>query len=176
MVIAAVAITIGVMNYIQSRDQAPTQIIKTNTPTPVQPNVQPTDTQPPKQSEQPTMAGKDSVPTRPGSTERIAAKPRTPSRRSDDPDRLVREAEQKYLAAINLLSRDFKGQRERLDPETRTKFELALAQIDETVRATREAVRRNPGDPVALQYMLAAYSRKVDFLRDTAREEVGEGR
>lgn len=90
---------------------------------------------------------------------------------SKSPEQLVRDAEKKYLAAIGMLSRDIERSQSQLDQETRTKFEQALAAIDRTIGATRKAVREHPTDPIAVQYMLSAYARKVDVLR----EMVGSG-
>jgi hypothetical protein len=81
-------------------------------------------------------------------------------------DALVREAEQKYVAAIAMLSRDVNRRRSRLDPETAARFERTLAAVDRTIADTRQAARRHPGDPVAAQYMLTAYAKKVDVLRE----------
>ncbi|HEX8853662.1 MAG TPA: zf-HC2 domain-containing protein [Pyrinomonadaceae bacterium] len=84
------------------------------------------------------------------------------------PDRLVREAEQKYLAAIRLLTHDVRRNRARLDAQTAARFERTLATIDRHIAGTRRAVRQHPGDPVAVNYMLAAYARKVEVLREMA--------
>lgn len=86
------------------------------------------------------------------------------------PDRLVRDAEQKYLAAIRILSRDVGRQRTRMDADTLARFERTLGVIDRSIAETRAAARRHPRDPVAVQYMLAAYAKKVEVLRDMARE------
>jgi hypothetical protein len=83
---------------------------------------------------------------------------------------LVREAEQKYLTAIAILSKDVNRRKNTLEPESRTRFETALAIIDNTIDETRQAARKNPNDPVALQYLLASYSKKIDLLREMARE------
>ncbi|HKE59167.1 MAG TPA: zf-HC2 domain-containing protein [Pyrinomonadaceae bacterium] len=87
---------------------------------------------------------------------------------SSTPDQLVREAQQKYLAAIQLLSRDVARNRSRLDPGTRQRLEESLTSIDRTIAVTRRAVRKSPDDPVAVQFMLAAYAKKVDVLREMA--------
>ena len=87
---------------------------------------------------------------------------------NNTPDQLVREAQQKYVAAIELLSRDVARNRSRLDPATRLRLEESLTSIDRTIAATKRAVRRSPDDPVAVQYMLAAYAKKVDVLREMA--------
>ncbi|HYP27753.1 MAG TPA: zf-HC2 domain-containing protein [Blastocatellia bacterium] len=86
------------------------------------------------------------------------------------PEQLVREAEQKYLAAIAMVERDVKRRRENLDPALLVRLDNALASIDLTIEETRKVVRQHPGDPVALQYLLAAYSKKIDALREMARE------
>src|SRR5207247_1317229 len=84
------------------------------------------------------------------------------------PDELVRQAEEKYLAAIAILSDDVKKRREQLDPNALEQFELVLASIDKTIAETRNAVRKYPDDPVAVQYMMTAYSKKVEVLREMA--------
>jgi hypothetical protein len=79
--------------------------------------------------------------------------------------KLVREAEQKYLAAIAIMSQDVKRHRSQIDPAVLARFDSALSDIDRTIAETRQIVRRNPDDPVALQYLLSAYAKKVDTLR-----------
>src|SRR5204862_4089730 len=81
------------------------------------------------------------------------------------PTPLVREAEQKYLTAIAMLARDVNRKRSQLDPIMLARFDSALGDIDRTIKDTRRVVRDNPEDPIALQYLLAAYSKKVDDLR-----------
>ncbi len=78
------------------------------------------------------------------------------------------EAERTYQAAIAILSREVNQRRSRLDPELRNRLERTLIAIDRTIAETRRAVRDNPGDPVAAQYMQAAYARKVEVLREMA--------
>jgi hypothetical protein len=58
------------------------------------------------------------------------------------------------------------SQRSQLDPIVLARFDASLMEIDRTIKETRRIVRENPGDPIALQYLLAAYSKKVDVLRD----------
>jgi len=96
---------------------------------------------------------------RSASTAKDAREPKTPGR-------LVREAEKKYLSAIALLTRDAQQRQSQFDPETRGKLDEALAAIDRTILSTRKAVQRNPNDPLAVQYMLAAYGKKVDVLKE----------
>ena len=86
------------------------------------------------------------------------------------PHQLVNEAEQKYLAAIAMLSRNASRKRSQMDPLTLAKLDQAIASINRTIAGTRRAVRKHPDDPVAVQYMLTAYARKVDVLREMAAQ------
>jgi hypothetical protein len=79
---------------------------------------------------------------------------------------LLRDAEQKYIKAIALLQRDFDKRRSKLDPQLVAKLDASLASIDRTIAETRNAVRKNGDDPIAVQYMLTAYAKKVEVLRD----------
>jgi hypothetical protein len=91
---------------------------------------------------------------------------RRDAREPKTPVQLVREAEKKYLSAIALLTRDAEQRPSRLDSGTRAKLDGALAAIDRTILSTRKAVQRNPNDPLAVQYMLGAYGKKVDVLKE----------
>jgi hypothetical protein len=113
----------------------------------------------------------DKVPQRRQPTRNNGAVPRIQqSTAAKTPNQLVHEAEQKYLTAIAMLSRDASRKRSQIDPATRARLEQAIASIDRTIAGTRQAVRQHPGDPVVVQYMLAAYARKVDLLRDIAAQ------
>ena len=87
------------------------------------------------------------------------------------PEQLVYEAEQKYLTAIKLLSQDVQRKRPQIEAETLARFDQTLAAIDRTIADTRRAVVKHTGDPVAAQYMLSAYARKVEVLREMAQAE-----
>lgn len=83
-------------------------------------------------------------------------------------DAVVRRVEGHYLAAIAALSRDFSRRRGQLDPGAVAQLEQALAELDRTIEETRLARREHPDDPVVVQYMMTAYARKVDALRQLA--------
>lgn len=85
--------------------------------------------------------------------------------RDTSPDELVRDAERKYIEAIAILSRDANRKRSRTDREQLIQFDQTLDAVDRTIAGTRRAVREHPRDPVAVQYMLTAYAKKVDVLR-----------
>ncbi len=86
------------------------------------------------------------------------------------PERLIQEAERKYLSAIAALSHDVGRRRRQMDAETIDSFDRTLAVVDRAIAETRAAARRHPRDPVAVQYMMTAYAKKVDLLRGMAQE------
>lgn len=175
LVLIAIGATVAVMSYMNShgngtnemiaRDgkEAQPPVVPANPPQPVTPdandNVQNNNGDKVQPSE---SAGNDTKPSiTPSAPRRNAVKPKAPT-----PEQLVREAEQKYLAAIAILTKDVN--KRHLDPLVKARFDSALAAIDRTIEETRQAARKNPNDPAALQYMLAAYAKKVDVLRDIA--------
>ena len=87
-------------------------------------------------------------------------------RRQRATERLVREAESKYVAAIKLLSEDVNRKRTRLDPQVAARFDETLATIDRSIAETRRTVLKHGNDPVAVQYMLSAYAKKVEVMRE----------
>jgi hypothetical protein len=90
------------------------------------------------------------------------------ARRQRATERLVREAESKYLAAIRMLSEDVNRKRTRLDPQVAARFDETLATIDRSIAETRRTVFQQRNDPVAVQYMLSAYAKKVEVMREMA--------
>jgi hypothetical protein len=170
LVILTIGITVGVMSYLQSRKSDQNQVAEDNSQKPVEPSSG-TD----KRPDGVTVTPQPAPPIEPDQPRVVATKKKT-TPVEVDPNRLVRQAEQKYLAAIAILSRDLDSRRRQLDPETRARFDFALAEIDHTIYATQQAVRGNRSDPIALGYLLTAYSKKVEFLRDTARDETEANR
>jgi hypothetical protein len=174
LVLIAIGITVGLMSYLNSRgsriEVAGNQNGSTQPegpkPTPMPGSIGPDAIKTPG-----TIANNDDTirtvhPTSPAKT------PKTPVIKKDlnatavlTPAQLVRDAEQKYLTAISMLSRDVNRQRSQLDPILLARLDASLSEIDRTIKETRRVVRENPGDPIALQYLLAAYSKKVEVLR-----------
>ena len=119
-------------------------------------------------------------PTEPGSTkpqvgqpEHLANAPKKRPRPSGSPteptpEQVVHEAQEKQLQAIAVLTRAVDKRRSELDPAVVAKFQVALTTVDRTIAETRQAVRQHPGDPVAAQYMLAAYAEKIEVLKEMA--------
>ncbi len=172
LVMMAIGITISVMSYLNSRNRELVAAGNSNTsvmkregrdehPTPAAPN---------RTDNNPATGPSREVPTvAPVNKSALTAK-RRPLTAEPAPAQLVREAEQKYLAAIAILSRDANRRRSQLDPMMLARFDASLSEIDRTIKETRRVVRENPEDPIALQYLLAAYSKKVEVLRGMATD------
>jgi anti-sigma factor RsiW len=181
LLLAAVGLTAGVMRYLAPREQAPghaapsAEVRREAESAPASPE-SPVFT---RQSDEKAVSVADNN----GGPRSVAAakkqarvddvkrtRPAQPSAaQGPGPDRLVREAEQKYLAAIRILSRDVAGRRTRMDPEALARFERTLGVIDKSIAETRAAARQHPRDPLAVQYMLTAYAKKVEVLREMAQ-------
>jgi Putative zinc-finger len=168
----AVGVTAGVMRYIYSREMRFEQAVVSHAPSG---NVAPVTAQ--GRGEDAAGSDRESrIVNQPrGESNSLSAagepaarrhdmKPAT-GRRRQAPEELVREAEQKYLAAIAMLSRDANRRRPHLDSEAVAQFDQTLAIIDRAIAGARRAARGRPDDPVAVQYMLTAYAKKVDVLR-----------
>lgn len=161
IVMLAVGLTIGVMKYFErTGDPEHTEIAQSHLPAA-------------EPSANDIRIDKNQSETRTTTPVAIAPQPR-PKRKTIAGDRkgpvtaaqLVRQAERKYLNAIDLLTRDVSQHPSAFDEEARARLDRALAAIDRTIAATRKAVKRNPDDPVAIEYMLSAYRKKVDVLRE----------
>jgi tetratricopeptide (TPR) repeat protein len=95
----------------------------------------------------------------------------TPPRQLTDQElvnRQVARAEREYQKAIRLLDQAIAKQRDRLDPALIKQYESSLALIDDSINASRRALRERPDDPTAGQFLLAAYAKKLDLMQDIA--------
>lgn len=74
------------------------------------------------------------------------------------------EAQDHYEQAVRALGEAFAAQKGELDPQVAELFERNLAVIDATIQACRAAVRAEPDDLEARNYLQAAYAQKVALL------------
>ena len=75
--------------------------------------------------------------------------------------------ERQYEYAIAKLGEALKYQ-PPMRPALQVEYEYNMAVVDSTIATTREAARKNPKDPLANQFMLAAYQSKVDLMNEIA--------
>jgi len=97
--------------------------------------------------------------------------PATPPRQLTDQElmnRQIARAEREYQKAVRLLDQAIARQRDRLDPALIKQYESSMALIDDSINASRRALRERPDDPTAGQFLLAAYAKKLDLMQDIA--------
>ena len=81
--------------------------------------------------------------------------------------------ERQYQNAIAKLNEAIKAQAP-LRPSLQVEYEYNLALVDNAIANTRDVARKNPKDPQATQFMLAAYQSKVDLMNQIAEARVLE--
>jgi hypothetical protein len=79
-------------------------------------------------------------------------------------------AEREYRSAIRLLDGAIAKRKETLDPTVYEHYQSSLALIDKSIEESRQALRRDPTDAAAGQFLLAAYSRKVELMQEIAMQ------
>jgi hypothetical protein len=75
--------------------------------------------------------------------------------------------ERKYVRTIAALKASIKS-KEPLRPSLEVEYEHNVALLDSAIEMTREAVKKNPNDTQAAQFMYSAYQTKVDLLNQVA--------
>lgn len=83
--------------------------------------------------------------------------------------REVRQAELHYQRAIYSLNQVVSSQKSVWDPRLVETFETNLAQIDQAIAECKEAAKTYPSNPEVARFLLAAYSRKVEFLQQMSQ-------
>jgi len=75
--------------------------------------------------------------------------------------------ERDYVKTIAALNKSLKSD-SPMRPSLQVEYEHNVALLDSAIEMTRDAVRKNPKDTQASQFMLAAYQSKVDLLNQVA--------
>ena len=132
---------------------------------------------PEPQAPSPQMSPKPAPEVVAAGPSKMPAPPRPkPSRkpRASEPDAMsVAWLESQYEKAFPKLNEAIKAQAP-LPPSLRVEYEYNLALIDNSIITTRQIARKNPKDPLATQFMLAAYQSKIDLMNEFAQARVSE--
>ena len=161
----AVSIAVGVA-FWNRPDMAP-EIVNTSVPTPPPTPGKPVEPKSPP-VEAPPEVGRpaDEVAASPTKKTRRRTPPPPPSAPSLPVP--VADAEQRYLQAIALLTKDIDKAAAGLDTNVKAEWQKPLDAIDRNIVEARRAVEQNPDDPVAVLTMLSAYDSKVETLQTMA--------
>jgi hypothetical protein len=88
-----------------------------------------------------------------------------------DQELLVRQlakAEREYQGAVKMLDRVIANRRDSIEPEAFKQYESSLALIDNSIAQSKRALRDQPNDLAAGQFLLAAYAKKVELMQTIA--------
>jgi hypothetical protein len=80
--------------------------------------------------------------------------------------------ERSYLQTIAKLDSTIKSGNKAMRPTLQVEYEKNLAVVDRAIAASRSAVKSNPNDPDAADFMFEAYQSKVDLLNSIADARV----
>jgi len=86
----------------------------------------------------------------------------------------ITKLRQEYVEAIDLLSASINKRKSKVDPKLMAVYNRNLTIVNETIAATRRAYQANPRDAELAQYMLTAYSKKVELLQEIDNAIGGE--
>ncbi len=85
----------------------------------------------------------------------------------------VQAFETEYSRAVEELSAVLHERREQLSPETVSVIEENLRIIDEAIRASRAALKADPGNQRSVHTILAMYKKKINLLERAVRLPAG---
>jgi len=163
--VAAVILVAAIFGFVYMKKQKTTTVAVSSNP--------PLQTPAPQASPVPVLPQphNDTVKSGPSAPPRfvVARKSKPAGRTSaEEPDAMSLAWQQRqYEYAIAKLSEALKYQ-PPMRPALQVEYEYNMAVADSTIAASREAARKNPKDPLANQFMLAAYQSKVDLLNEIA--------
>jgi hypothetical protein len=75
---------------------------------------------------------------------------------------------------VRELERTFRAREGSLAPDVKATYENSLISLDTSIRECNDSLQREPGNSLAHEYLLAAYSQKAEVL--TSALEFDEGR
>jgi len=152
-----------------SRSDSGAQLATNVTPAPVATST-PLAVSTPKPEENKTLTGVTSV-EKVTTRSKPAPQPATPTAPLSEDQQIqqqIARTEGEYLKAIRLLDRAIVKRKDTLDADTMAQYKSSLALIDDSIDKSRAALKKQPGDLAAGQFLLAAYARKVDVMQEIA--------
>ncbi|HKR61313.1 MAG TPA: zf-HC2 domain-containing protein [Pyrinomonadaceae bacterium] len=87
--------------------------------------------------------------------------------KADDKVKLL-PGERSYLQTIAKLDSTIKSNSRPMRPALQAEYQRNLALVDRALATTRDAAKKNPNDPDAAEFMMAAYQNKVNLLNAVA--------
>jgi anti-sigma factor RsiW len=112
-----------------------------------------------------------------GSGARDITSPKKPIRKPAPRRPILLPGESNYVQQIATLNAKLKSRKgQPMRPGLQVEYVRNLALVDNAIAATRDAAMKNPNDPNAAQFVLAAYQSKVNLLNQIADARTFNGR
>ena len=163
--VAVMILLAAIVGVVYLKNQKTTSVANNNKPSILIPAPKES---PQQVAEQPHGPVRDSIPaTSPDLTVAYKPKPRPRTKAAEPDARSLVWQERQYETAIAKLDEALKTQ-PPMRPALQVEYEYNMAVIDNAITTTRDAAKKNPKDPLANQFMLAAYQSKVDFMNQIA--------
>lgn len=108
---------------------------------------------------------------KPAATNTPSTVRREPPQKLSEQELLVRQmarAEREYQGAIKMLDQAIAKRRDYIEPEAFKQYQNSLALIDNSIAQSKRALREQPNDLAAGQFLLAAYAKKVELMQTIA--------
>jgi anti-sigma factor RsiW len=105
------------------------------------------------------------------SAEGVNAPKNSPQRhavRDTEKTAVLLPGERNYIKTIAALNATIKSQERPMRPGLQVEYEHNLAVVNQAISATRAAAQKNPKDPDAAQFVIAAYQSKIDLMTQIA--------
>ncbi|MFN0119381.1 MAG: zf-HC2 domain-containing protein [Blastocatellia bacterium] len=97
-----------------------------------------------------------------------APEPASVSMENDLIEQQIVRAAREYEKAVHLLDRGMARWRPGMDAALLAQYDQSLLLINQSIAESRRALRQHPGDPAAAQFLLTAYAKKVELMREFA--------
>jgi hypothetical protein len=163
--VAAMIVLAAIIGFVYLNRDKTNSIANNNRPQPVTPAPQES---PEQIAQQPPGVVPNPVSSRsPEPTVAYKPKPKRLTQTAEPDATSLAWQQRQYESAIAKLNQALKTQ-PPMRPALQVEYEYNIAVIDSAIATTRDAARKNPKDPLANQFMLAAYQSKVDFMNQIA--------
>jgi hypothetical protein len=163
--VAAMIVLAAIIGFVYLKKDKTTSIANNNTP----PTVTPAPKESPQQAQNqsPEQTKNPAPPESPYVVIGKTPKRSRPTKTAEPDATSLAWQQRQYESAIAKLNDALKTQ-PPMRPALQVEYEYNIAVIDSAIATTRDAARKNPKDPLANQFMLAAYQSKVDFMNQIA--------
>ena len=86
--------------------------------------------------------------------------------------RVLKVEDEDLAATVSDLEKDFNARRESLAPTVKETYLQGLKSLDDSISECRASVQKEPGNTLAREYLVAAYTQKAEVLAAALKYDV----